>query len=79
MKIEFEIEESRELFLFLCDRILADAGLAEKDRALIRKWRGDTMRAGSPAMRDLHEKINSDLARALETKKRSAARKPDWR
>jgi hypothetical protein len=79
MKIEFEIEESRELFLFLCDRILADAALPEKDRAALRKWRGDAMRAGSPGMRDLHEKINADLARALETKKRSAARKPDWR
>jgi hypothetical protein len=79
MKVEFEIEEGRELFLFLCDRILAEAGLDEKDRATLRKWRGDEMRPGSPAMRDLHARVNADLARAMATKKRSAAAKPDWR
>ncbi len=79
MKVEFEIEETRELLVFLCDRLIEDAGLAEADQATIRKWRGDSMRAGSPGMRALHETINADLARALENKKRSAVRKPDWR
>jgi len=79
VKVEFEIEETRELLVFLCDRLIEDAGLAEADRATIRKWRADSMRAGSPGMRELHEKMNADLARALENKKRSSVRKPDWR
>ena len=79
MKVEFEIEETRELLVFLCDRLIEDAGLAEEDRATIRKWRGDSMRAGSPGMRDLHDRVNADLARALENKQRSYVRKPDWR
>ncbi len=79
MKVEFEIEETRELFLFLCDRLIEDAGLAPADRATLRKWRGDSMRPGSSGMRDLHEKMNADLARTLENKKRSSVRKPDWR
>ncbi len=79
MKVEFEIEETRELFVFLCDRLIEDAGLDEADRAAIRKWRGDSMRAGSAGMRELHEMVNADLARALENKKRSSVRKPDWR
>jgi len=79
VKVEFEIEETRELLVFLCDRLIEDAGLAEADRATIRKWRGDSMRAGSPGMRDLHDRVNADLARALENKQRSSVRKPDWR
>jgi len=79
MKVEFEVEETRELLVFLTDCLIEDAGLAEKDRAALRKWRADSMRAGSPGMCDLHEKMNADLARALENKKRSAVRKPDWR
>ncbi len=79
MKVEFEIEETRELLVFLCDRLIQDAGLAEADRATLRKWRGDSMRPGSPDMRDLHEKMNAGLARTLENKKKSSVRKPDWR
>ena len=79
MKVEFEIEETRELFAFLCDRLIEDAGLAAADRATLREWRNDSMRPGSSAMRDLHEKMNDDLARTLENKKRSSVRKPDWR
>ena len=79
MKVELEIEETRELLVFLCDRLIEDAGLTEADRATIRKWRGDSMRAGSPGMRDLHDRVNADLARALENKQRSSVRKPDWR
>ena len=79
MKVELEIEETRELLVFLCDRLIEDAGLAEADRATLREWRNDSMRPGSSAMRDLHEKMNDDLARTLENKKRSSVRKPDWR
>ena len=79
MKVAFEIEETRELFVFVCDRLIEDAGLAAADKANLRKWRNDSMRPGSPDMRDLHEKMNADLARTLENKKRSSVRKPDWR
>jgi hypothetical protein len=79
MKIEFEIEEVRELLAFLCDRLIEDAGLEETDRAAIRKWRSDSMRAGSEGMRDLTAKANADLARTLENKRRATVVKPDWR
>jgi len=79
MKVEFEIDETRELFAVICDRLIEDAGLAEADRVTLRKWRNDSMRPGSADMRDLHEKMNADLARTLENKKRSSVRKPDWR
>ena len=79
MKVEFEIEETRELFVFICDRLIEDSGLAEADQATLRQWRNDSMRPGSAGMRDLHEMMNADLARTLENKKRSSVRKPDWR
>ena len=79
MKIEFEVEEVRELLVFLCDRLIEEASLEEADRARVRKWRSDSMRAGSEGMRDLAAKANADLARTLENKKRNAVLKPDWR
>lgn len=78
MKVEFEIEESRELAVFIVERLAKDAGLSNEDRAALRSWRS-AMTPGSEAMRDLHARINADVARALQNQKRSALIKPDWR
>jgi hypothetical protein len=78
VKIELEIEESRQLFVAVLDQILEDAKFSAADRSALRKWR-TAMSAASPGMRDLHDKMNADLARSLEDQKRSFVRKPDWR
>lgn len=77
MKVEFEQEEVRELLTFLCDRLIEDAGLSEKDRGVLRKWRMDTSR--SAPLSDLTAKVNADIARALVNKKKGAIPKADWR
>jgi hypothetical protein len=77
MRVEFEQEEVRELLAFLCDTLIEDAGLTEKDRGLLRKWRIEAGKAGPLA--DLTAKVNADIARALVNKKKGAVRKPDWR
>ncbi|MEX1195685.1 MAG: hypothetical protein WD904_09010 [Dehalococcoidia bacterium] len=79
MKVEFDTEEVRELLVFLCDRLLEEAALANADRAAISKWRTVSMRPGSEGMRDLAAKVNADLQRTVENKKRAAVLKPDWR
>jgi len=79
MRLELEIEEAHELIVAIVDRIIAEAGLSDSDRAALRRWRSEAMKAGSDAMRDLSTKINADIGRALKTKQRSAIIKPDWR
>lgn len=78
MKVELEIEEAQEVFRAVLDRIVGEAGLSGEDAAALRKWR-TAMTPGSAGMRELATKLNADLARALENKKRSAVVKPDWR
>jgi hypothetical protein len=65
MKVELEVEEARELLLFIAERLAKEAGLDEKDRAALSKWRA-TMTPGSEGMRELAAKVNSDIARSLE-------------
>lgn len=78
MKVEFEVEEARELLIFLIERMGKEAGLAANDVAALRKWRA-TLKPGSDAMREFTAKVNADLARVLDGQKRSAVMKPDWR
>ncbi len=78
MRVELEREEARELLVVVVERLLEEAALPDSDRALLRKWRSDAT-PGSETARDLTDKINADLARVLETKKRSALVKADWR
>jgi hypothetical protein len=79
MKLELEPEEGRELLALIVDRLTADAGLSGADRAALKRWRSEQMKAGSDGMRDLTAKVNADLERALRSKEKSAVQKPDWR
>lgn len=78
MKAEFELEEARELLVFIIEQLAEEAGLEAKDRTALQEWRAK-LSPGSDPMRELLAKINADLARSLENAKRSAVVKPDWR
>ncbi len=79
MKVELEQEEGRELLSLIVDRLAEEAGLSDQDRAAVKRWRSERMKAGSDGMRELTDKINADLGRVLRTKEKSAVQKPDWR
>ncbi len=79
MRLELEQEESAQLLSLIVDRITQEAALATKDRAAVKRWRIEQMKAGSDSMRELTDKINADLERALQTKAKSAVQRPDWR
>ena len=79
MKLELAPEESRELLMCILDRLAEEAGLSEGDRAALLRWRSKGMTPGSEGMRELADKINADIDRALKTKEKSAIMKPDWR
>jgi hypothetical protein len=79
VKLELEREEARELLVLIVDRLIEEGGLSDADRAALRRWRSEGMKAGSEGMIELTAKINADIDRALKTKERSAIVKPDWR
>jgi len=79
MRLELEREEARELLVLIIDRLIEEATLSDQDRATLRRWRSESMTAGSDGMIDLTAKINADIDRALKTKEKSAIMKPDWR
>ena len=79
MKVELEPEEGRELLSLIVDRLTKEASLSDADRAALKRWRSEQMKAGSDGMRELTAKINADLERALRSKEKSAVQKPDWR
>jgi len=79
MKLELESEEARELLSALVDRLLNEAGLGDGDRAALRRWRSESMKAGSEEMKALTAKVNADIDRALRAKAKSVVQKPDWR
>ena len=78
MKVEVDADEAWALMSCVVGRLLEQAGLSDADRAGIRRWRSEEMKPASESMRLLTQKINADLARALQTKQRSQIRKPDW-
>jgi hypothetical protein len=79
MKLQLEPEEGVELLSLIVERVSAEAKISTRDRAALKRWRSEQMRAGSDGMRELVDKINADLDRALRAKEKSAVQKPDWR
>ena len=79
MKVQLEPEEARELLALIVGRLLDEAGCGDGDRAVLRRWRSESMKAGSDGMRELTAKLNAEIERTLQTKARSPVMKPDWR
>jgi len=79
VRLELATEEARELLVVVIDRLIEEAGLSEADRATLRRWRSEGMKAGSEDMKELAAKVNADIDRALKSKEKSAIMKPDWR
>ena len=78
MKVELDTDEAWNLLSHVIVRLVDEAELADSDRAKIRRWKSDEMRATSQEMRVLGSKINEDLAKTMERKTKSQLRKPDW-
>jgi len=79
VRIELDVDESWALMSYVLTRLLEETELPDADRAKVRRWRSQQMQPSKEGMRLLTEKINRDLAQAVERKQRSQIRKPDWR
>jgi len=78
VRVEFDNDESWNLMSHIIGRLIEEAPLADADRARIRRWKSDEMRATSQEIRVLTSKMNDDLEKMRERKTKSQLRKPDW-
>ena len=78
MKVEFTVDEVWNLFSYVVKQVGETAGLSDDDRAAITRWRSREMRQSSEEMRVLTQKVNDDIAKALQKQEKSPLRKPDW-
>ncbi|WP_322796204.1 hypothetical protein [Tepidiforma sp.] len=78
MDVRFNEEEVNELLTVLVNRMADEAGLSDKDRAMLKNWRSKTMRPGRDDMLELVQKVNEDFAQQMARRMRSQIRKPDW-
>jgi hypothetical protein len=78
MQVQFTDDELNEALIVLVARMVEEASLSDKDKALLKRWRTGAMRLGSDDMNDFVHKANEDLKKGFERRQRSPIRKPDW-
>jgi hypothetical protein len=78
VKVEFDTDEAWNLMSHIVNRVIDETPLADADRARIRRWKSDEMRATSQEMRVLTQKINEDVEKVRERKTKSQLRRPEW-
>jgi hypothetical protein len=78
MKVEFTDDELVEALSVIINTIADRAGLSDRDRAVLKRWRSSKMKLGSDDMDDFVRKANEDFLRNFSRRERSQLRKPDW-
>ena len=78
MNVEFTDDELVEALAVIINRIADEAGLPDRDRAMLKRWRSSKMKLGSDDMDDFVRKANEDLARSFAMRAKSEIRRPDW-
>lgn len=78
MNVRFTDDELVEALGVLVNHIADNAGLPDKDRALVKRWRSGKMKIGSDDLNDFVLKANEDFERQVQRRERSQIRKPDW-
>jgi hypothetical protein len=78
MDVKFTDDELADALTILVNSMADTAGLSDKDRAMLKRWRASNMKPGSDDMDDLVRKANDDFAQGIARRERSQIRKPDW-
>lgn len=78
MEVKFTDDEISEALTVLVNQIADGAGLSDKDRAMLKRWRSTKMKLGSDDMQELVGKVNEDFAKMMQRRERSAIQKHDW-
>lgn len=78
MEVKFSDDELAEALTVIINRIADEAGLSDKDRAMLKRWRSSKMKLGSDDMQELVDKANEDFHQMLLRRQRSQIQKHDW-
>jgi len=78
MEVRFTDDEINEALTLLVNRMADQAGLSDRDRAMLKRWRSSQMKLGSDDMDDFVRKANEDLERGLSRRQRSQIQRHDW-
>jgi len=78
MEVRFTDDEIAEALTVLVNRMADTAGLNDKDRAMLKRWRSSKMKLGGDDMQELVGKVNEDFAKMMQRRERSAIQKHDW-
>ena len=78
MEVRFTDDEIAEALTVVVNRMADNAGLSDKDRAMLKRWRSSNMKLGSDDMQELVGKVNEDFAKMMQRRERSAMQKHDW-
>ena len=78
MEVRFTDDEISEALTVLVNQMADGAGLSDKDRAMLKRWRSSKMKLGSDDMQELVGKVNEDFAKMMQRRERSAIQKHDW-
>jgi hypothetical protein len=78
MKVEFTDDELVTALTVIVNHMADEAGMPDKDRAALKRWRTSRMKLGTDDMDDFVRKANEDLAKSMERRERSQIRRPDW-
>lgn len=78
MEVSFTDDEISEALVLIVNHMADEAGLSDRDRAMLKRWRSSKMKLGTDDMDDLVRKANEDFAQATARRERSQIRKPDW-
>jgi hypothetical protein len=78
MEVRFTDDELVEAVTLLVNRMADEAGVSDKDRAMLKRWRAKSMKIGAEDFDDVVRKANEDFARMMQRRERSQIRKPDW-
>ena len=78
MDVRFTDDEIAEALTVLVNRMADEAGLPDKDRAMLKRWRTARMKLGGDGMQELVDKTNEDFAQMMVRRERSQIQKHDW-
>ncbi len=78
MEVRFTDDEIAEALTVVVNRMADEAGLSDKDRAMLKRWRTSKMKLGGDDMQELVDKANEDFARMFTRRERSQIQKHDW-
>jgi hypothetical protein len=78
MRVEFTDDELVEALTVIVNHLADEAGLSDRDRAMLKRWRSSRMKLGSDDFDDFVRKANDDFARGIARREKSQIRRPDW-